>query len=175
MRYPSLVLLGASPLLIGAASSVSVSGKSIADIRVDTSVGTVEGFVDPALPGVKQWLGVPFAEPPVGPLRWKAPVPKARARSPIAAKTAPKSCQQFITPGPGIFNTLVPEFNPVAQFSEDCLYLNVIAPVKPCTEALPVLVWVHGGALQGGGINTPYERPQQWVQRSQGHIVVQIK
>ena len=144
------------------------------DLNVETTVGTVVGIVDPAVPNVNQWLGVPFAEPPVGSLRFLPPVAKSFVGV-IDTQKPPLSCQQWLTSLPDLYNTLEPAFLPPGPYSEDCLYLNVIAPREPKGFPLPVLVWVHGGMLTYGGINTPYEKPQNWVARSQQHIVVQIK
>lgn len=144
------------------------------DLHVETSAGTVVGFVDPALPNVTQWLGVPFAEPPVGSLRFLPPVTKQSAGV-IEAQKPPLSCQQWLTTLPDLYNTFEPAFLPPGPYSEDCLYLNVIAPAEPKQSSLPVLAWVHGGMLTYGGINTPYEKPENWVARSQQHIVVQIR
>jgi para-nitrobenzyl esterase len=90
--------------------------------------------------GVNTFLGVPFAAPPVGKLRWRAPqavvpwqgVKAARAFAPACAQTA----------------TWVP--NPK---SEDCLYLNVWTPDK--ARKLPVIVWIHGGGYYGGTAAMP--------------------
>ena len=141
---------------------------------VDTTIGKVQGLIDPQIAGVKQWLGVPFAEPPLQSLRFLPPVAKSKGGL-IQAQTQPPSCQQYLTTLPDISNQETPEFLPPGPYNEDCLYLNIIAPRLPHRQPLPVLVWIHGGMITFGGINTPYERPQQWVQRSQQHIVVQVK
>lgn len=140
---------------------------------VQTPNGKFVGIVDPTFPGVKQWLGVPFAEPPLGPLRFLPPVKKNPAVV-VLAQNPPASCQQYLKAAANIFD-LVPEFHPPKPYDEDCLYLNVIAPNKPKSERLPVVVWIHGGEFTYGGIETPYEKPHKWVQRSQEHIVVQVK
>jgi para-nitrobenzyl esterase len=96
-------------------------------------VGTRAGDVD-------SFLGVPFAAPPVGNLRWRAPQPvvpwqgvkEAHAFAPACAQTAP----------------WVP--NPK---SEDCLYLNVWTPAQ--ARKLPVIVWIHGGGFYGGTAAMP--------------------
>ncbi|KAL6719032.1 Cocaine esterase [Lecanora helva] len=144
-------------------------------LEVDTSVGRVHGIIDPAQPGVKQWLGIPFAEPPIGSLRFLPPVAFPEGRRNISAQRQPPPCQQYNSKLPSIFNNATPEFLAQPPYSEDCLYLNVIAPRNSTAGKLPVLVWVHGGATLNGGINVSYERPQQWVERSQEHIVVQFK
>ncbi len=142
-------------------------------LEVDTSIGQILGFIDPSLPGVKQWLGIPFAEPPIGPLRFLPPVAISEGQRKISAQKAPASCLQYGSFP--VFTNSAPEFLAPPPYDEDCLYLNVIAPKDSSSRDLPVLFWIHGGATLQGGINTPYERPQQWVQRSQEHIVVQTK
>ena len=142
-------------------------------LEVDTSIGQISGFIDPSLPDVKQWQGIPFAEPPVGPLRFLPPVAVSEGQRKLIAQKAPASCPQynrFLA-----FTNDVPQFLAPPPYDEDCLYLNVITPKKSSRRDLPVLFWIHGGATLQGGITTPYERPQQWVQRTQEHIVVQTK
>ena len=144
-------------------------------LEVDTSIGQIQGFIDPSHPGVNQWLGIPFAEPPIGSLRFLPPVAISAGWKKISAQKAPPSCQQYDSVLPSIFNNETPQFLAPPPYDEDCLYLNVIAPRNSAGRDLPVLFWIHGGGTLVGGINTPYERPQQWVQRTQGHIVVQTK
>ncbi|WP_406550883.1 carboxylesterase/lipase family protein [Streptomyces sp. YS-3] len=84
--------------------------------------------------------GVPYAAPPTGPLRWRAPVAAAPWQG-IRDATAPaQRCVQMPTPGGG-----------AVVGSEDCLYLNVTMPTfQPSGHKRPVLVWMHGGAFLGG-------------------------
>lgn len=161
-------------LLAWSILSVGLTTVIASDLNVKTTIGTVAGFINPEIPDVKQWLSIPFAEPPVASLRFLPPVAKTSTGGLIRAQTPPSSCQQWLTTLPDIFNRLVPEFLLLGPYDEDCLHLNIIAPREPKSYSLPVLVWFHGGEGTWGGINTPYEHPQKWVQRSQEHIVVQV-
>ena len=144
----------------------------------ETSSGPATGFVDPSAPNVAQFLGVPFAEAPVGERRWLPPVWKKREQN-INATSFGKSCSQFLPSTPSIFTEDVPEFNIPADGAtgEDCLTVSIWAPKQTRGEngSLPVIAWIYGGGFYTGGANVPYQNPTQWIERSQEHIVVSIK
>lgn len=154
-------------------AAISSTFATTQDLEVDTSIGQILRFIESSLPDVKQWLGTPFAEPPICPLRFLPPVAISKGQRKISAQRQPASCPQY-NRFPA-FDNEVPEFLALPPYDEDCLYLNVIAPKDSSSRDLPVLFWIHGGAPLQGGINTPYERPQQWIQRTRQHIVVQTK
>ncbi len=102
---------------------------------------------------VKIFLGVPFAAPPVGELRWKAPQPVVPWNGTKACVTPPASAMQA-TPKP--FFCWSKEFMaPESPLSEDCLYLNIWTTAKNAGDNLPVMVWIHGGAFTGGSGTVP--------------------
>ncbi|GIX29710.1 MAG: carboxylic ester hydrolase [Porticoccaceae bacterium] len=103
--------------------------------RRQVTGGTVVGFAGPH--DTWAWLGIPFAAPPVGELRWRAPRPVIPWTGVRAATRHGNVCAQPL-PLP---------FSPLFG-SEDCLYLDVYAPRLPegSAERLPVMVWIHGGA-----------------------------
>jgi para-nitrobenzyl esterase len=100
---------------------------------VSTDRGPVCGLSDGER---RQWLGIPFAAPPVGELRWHSPQPHAAWTAMLPATTPGSGCPQP-NAGPASF----PSTN------EDCLYLNVTAPADSGSTPLPVLVFLHGGAF----------------------------
>lgn len=117
----------------------------------DTAHGRVEGFDDGE--GTWCWLGIPYAEPPIGPLRWRAPRNPAPWRDTRPAQAFAPACVQYgRLYGPGANNrydrTIAATLNQ-AVGSEDCLYLNVWAPAGS-THDLPVIVFIHGGSNVSG-------------------------
>ena len=106
-------------------------------VVVDVEQGSLSGGTSD---GVNVFRGIPYAAPPVGPLRWKPPQPVPAWRGIRTATANEPACAQPVDPDPS-----VPNFGGVqgAQ-SEDCLYLTLFAPAN-ATRA-PVVVWLHGGA-----------------------------
>jgi para-nitrobenzyl esterase len=118
-------------------------------VRVKTVSGTVEGFTRD---GVDRWRSIPYAKPPVGPLRYRAP-------QPVQPWPGVRYCHGFgsCAPQQRMYTILAPgRYQPT---SEDCLTLNVVAPAGATTrtaaEPLPVMVFIHGGGYMLGSSATP--------------------
>lgn len=158
-------------------------------LTVSTTSGHVHGKIDPALPNVRQFLGIPYAQPPVDELRWKAPEALSQPDKQIQATELPPSCNQFLsTLGNSLYTRDVLQFNlqglnRTGSTSEDCLTASVWAPASQGyghhwwrrgkkQEDLPVLIFIYGGGFSTGGVDVPYQIPTQWVNRSPNHIVV---
>ena len=106
-----------------------------------------------AASGTYAWKGVPFAKPPVGELRWKAPADPDAWTSPRLTQQFGNACAQASRLyGPGLNNkydaTIGTSLGQTVG-SEDCLYLNIWRPASAATQ-LPVIVWVHGGSNISG-------------------------
>ncbi|WP_244406122.1 carboxylesterase/lipase family protein [Methylocella silvestris] len=112
--------------------------------RVETKEGPVKGYLKTG--GVAVFLGIPYAEPPVGDLRWRPPKKHAAWTDVLDAKNFGPTCAQITTLG---------LFAGPANNNEDCLYLNVFSPnVDPASRTkLPVIFWIHGGGNVDGESN----------------------
>jgi para-nitrobenzyl esterase len=123
---------------------------AIATAKADpiaTSAGPVAGVLLPD-GAVRAYKGIPFAKPPVGDLRWRAPEPAAPWRETLAAdRFGPICAQPDPLGGNSIFTQLF--FTPIEPRSEDCLYLNVWTAAS-AGDKRPVMVWIPGGGFRGG-------------------------
>jgi para-nitrobenzyl esterase len=115
---------------MGQENAAAVSARPV----VETSQGSLRGVTDS---GAHGFLGIPFAEPPQGDLRWRPPAPAARWEGTREADHFPAKCAQNGMNGGQM------------EGSEDCLYLNVWSPAKP-SGARPVMVFIHGGGNMFG-------------------------
>jgi len=126
--------------------------------RVTTDCGVLEGFWahTEGNSDIATFLGVPFARPPVGGLRWRAPEPPDSWDGVRLAKSYGPACSQLVTREDSFGGTIadafemeLPEPLPL-DYSEDCLYLNVYSESLDPQARRPVMVWIHGGAFMFG-------------------------
>jgi para-nitrobenzyl esterase len=117
----------------------SLSGQEPKSVRTDS--GPVQGTVEN---GITIYKGIPFAAPPLGDLRWRAPKSAAPWKNVLQADKFAPACMQvpIVMPALGLDALTV---------SEDCLYLNVWTPAKSPKDKLAVMVWIYGGGFTIGG------------------------
>ena len=113
-------------------------------VNVQTPVGEIVGKLhDIQFDGkqyhVKEFLGIPYAEPPTGDNRFKKPVPKSAFHNAFNASDFAPACLQGPSP--------VAKGAVLLPKSEDCLYLNIFVPVVSRSQNLPVMIWIHGGGF----------------------------
>lgn len=121
---------------------------------VSTEYGFVQGAEEP---GLTVFRGIPFAAPPVGDLRWRAP--QAPAKWEGVRQATEFANDPYQGDGSG-------------KVGEDCLYLNVWTPTKSPDERLPVLVWIYGGGFSFGSTSTPVHNGEHLARK--GVVLVSI-
>ena len=122
----------ASWALAGAAAAQPAPTPVQAQVESGTLAGAVSG-------GLARFKAIPYAAPPVGPLRWRAPQPPLAWDGVRPALDYGPACVQ--TSGASLYH---------GPQSEDCLTLNVVAPADLRGARRPVMVWIHGGGFIGG-------------------------
>ncbi|NXC45228.1 ACES Acetylcholinesterase, partial [Penelope pileata] len=116
------------------------------------------------------FLGIPYAQPPLGPLRFQAPRPAQPWPGVRDAGSQPFACFQPVdTTFPGFGGSEM--WNPNREMSEDCLYLNVWAPHPPPRRGAAVLVWIYGGGFSSGA-GSPYDG--RYLAGAEGVLVVSM-
>ena len=144
-----LTFVSASPIQV--ASRRGNSAPTVA-ITNGTIIGTTSGSID-------SFKGIPFAQPPVGPLRLRPPQPLMTSFGIFTSLANPNSCPQFLSQitGGSLPDTVLgmlnasPLFQQITEQSEDCLNLNVQRPSSTTSSSkLPVVVWFFGGAFEFG-------------------------
>jgi para-nitrobenzyl esterase len=171
MFRPAL-LLTACMALAAAASSINAEERS--PLTRQTRFGPIVGVDDSATSGSYAWKGVPFAKPPAGELRWKAPVDPDSWSEPRLTQNFGNACAQFgRIYGPGANNrydlTIAATLNQ-AVGQEDCLYLNIWRPATH-QGGLPVIVFVHGGSNVSGYTADPVYDGAELARRTNSVVV----
>jgi para-nitrobenzyl esterase len=150
-------------LVASAAAAVCLFFPAIASAPVvNAPAGTLQGQSED---GLNVFKGIPYAMPPVGPLRWKPPVEMPRWNGVKQATQYGNACMQPVSKGPPTMYTADP-----GPLSEDCLVLNVWAPAG--AKNLPVFFYIHGGNLVGGSGHYPVFSGSKMAAR--GIVVVTI-
>ena len=134
-----LALLALGALLTGLPANAAMITSRLSHLNeVKTTSGLVIGGAD----DVVAFMGIPYAAPPVGPLRWRPPQPAPAWSQPLVAnKVGPICMQKYDAKDNGVGPP---------PMSEDCLTLNVWRPFVESDHALPVMVWIHGGGFVNG-------------------------
>lgn len=134
-------------------------------IRARIASGTVEGFTRD---GVNRWRSVPYARPPVGRLRFRAP-------QPVQPWSGVRHCHGFANCAPQQRRYTLLGVGRYQPMSEDCLTLNVVAPEAPQSEPLPVMVFIHGGGYILGSSAVPLYDGAAMVRRGCVYVSVNYR
>lgn len=163
----SVMLILANTIL----HTVPVHCYSVSVLTIPTTSGEITGFINTTAPNVRQFLGIPYAEPPVNSLRFQPPVRKSDA-GPINATSFAPSCKQETSTTATIYTEVMQQFLINGGDSEDCLYLNVYAPLNQTNASLPVFIYIPGGGFTSGGANSLYKIPDKWADRTQAFVAI---
>ena len=158
----SLVAIGIVAVLAVGLGRAAGNAPDDSNLIVDTKSGKVKGIARTT--GGAQFLGIPYAQPPVGELRWREPAPVTPWKDVKDASSFGAPCAQ---PELGEWNRRNAESG-----KEDCLFLNVMTPSWPAKALLPVMFWIHGGGNVGGTASSPLYKDGTLVQH--GIVLVTV-
>jgi len=164
--YSSVIVLVLNTLVLLCLSHPAIDSPTD-NLVVDTTGGKLRGVARPS--GGGEFLGIPYAQPPVGDLRWREPSPAKPWSGVREATVFGAPCKQAVL---GDWNKHDAEAS-----KEDCLFLNVMTPAWPPALAsskgtLPVMVWLHGGANAGGTASSSLYKDGTLVQH--GVVLVTV-
>lgn len=163
--------------LLSSVTQSRPTGVSQNGLLVQTDAFAVQGVLWPNTTGVSFWGAIPYAEPPIGGLRFRPPVTKRPSDKTVDGSWFGPSCIQYSNGQKTVYSEYLQGFllTPGQEQSEDCLTLNVWAPTKKqAAEKLPVMIWIHGGGFTSGGSASPYKYGDK-LAKDQHVIVVAMK
>ncbi|KAK4502251.1 hypothetical protein PRZ48_005676 [Zasmidium cellare] len=177
MSISRLTILGLALINLHATTyAAPLSRCNNSDLVVDTTSGKFSPLLDPAYPDVAQYLGIPFAAPPLGDLRFAAPTAPTKRTGITNATQYSPACWQFNPPTQNEFDVYEPGYDYNGTQSEDCLTLNIAGPrSNKSYEPLPVIIFLYGGGFVQGASDVIFQKPPGWVQAKQNLIVVNIQ
>ena len=150
----------------GADQTEVTGGSTTGGGAVEVRGGTISGTMSDIDPAVAVYRGVPYAAPPTRQLRWRPPQAVEPWEGTRAADRYAPGCPQVFRSADSLYG------HGADTIDEDCLYLNVWTAADDATTGLPVMVWIHGGALTGGTGALPGYRGDRLASR--GVVVVTI-
>ncbi|TEY86380.1 hypothetical protein BOTCAL_0009g00070 [Botryotinia calthae] len=154
-------LANAGPIVLGPRSTSDSETFSIrAPLVVQTSRGIVHGAINESVPLTRHFLGIPYAQSTFGKNRFRKsrPLPASAAQQIIQAGAFGPNCPQYEATAASVYTDMRREYFIQGVNGDDCLSVNVWAPLYPTEDKVPVIVWIYGG-----------------VQRTQSHIVVSLQ
>ena len=157
----AITCLLAAVLLAAGCGEKTTTSETTMEVPQLTS-GPISGMQEGA---VWTYLGIPYAAPPLGDLRWKEPQPVASWDEVLPCTEFGQACPQPAWPYPVLSGIM-----DVGETSEDCLYLNVWTPAESPDERMPVMVWIHGGGFTTGAGSIPIYNGRHLAE--QGVVVV---
>lgn len=176
-----------SAALITLTACNSAKPKAHAEALIQTPQGVVQG-VTTGTDGIYTFNGIPYAQPPIGDLRWAAPATAPQWTQTRMAKEFGNRCMQPTSSEEGFLDKII-EGQGLSKFktslikryiasldaapmSEDCLYLNIRSGAVKSDEKQPVMVWIHGGGHQFGSADTSFYQSNGLVEK--GIVLVTI-